>query len=221
VKLTARVLLWLCLVTGAHAETFVAKVIAVSDGDTLTVLQGNKKTAIRLAGIDAPEKAQPWGSESRAALAKLVLRKDVRVTTRAVDDYGRVVAVVELDGTPGQTLVNVNEEQLRRGMAWADTYRHVDKALMALQTQAQRARLGLWNQANPQPPWAYRKGEGHAPLPRTEPPQADRGCGSKRYCSQMVSCEEARYYLTQCGNKRLDKDGNGVPCENLCRRAQP
>jgi endonuclease YncB( thermonuclease family) len=224
VKITAWVLLWLGLITGAQAETFVAKVIAVSDGDTLTALQGNRKTAIRLAGIDAPEKAQPWGSESRAALAKLVLRKEVRVITKAVDDYGRVVAVVELvevGGAPGQTLVNVNEEQLRRGMAWADTYRHTDKALMALQTQAQHARLGLWNQANPQPPWAYRRGESHAPPPRPEAPQADRGCGNKRYCSQMVSCAEARYYLAQCGNKRLDKDGNGVPCENLCRRAQP
>jgi hypothetical protein len=138
-----------------------------------------------------------------------------------VDDYGRVVAVVELGGTAGQALVNANEEQLRRGMAWADTYRHADKTLLDLQNQAQRARLGLWNQANPQPPWAYRRGEGHAPSTRPAPREMDRGCGNKRYCSQMVSCEEARYYLTQCGIKRLDKDGNGVPCENLCKRAAP
>jgi endonuclease YncB( thermonuclease family) len=216
VKITAWVLTWLCLVAGARAETFVAKVIAVSDGDTLTVLQGNRKTAIRLAGIDAPEKVQPWGSESRAALANLVLRKEVRVMTRAVDDYGRVVAVVEVGGSPGQTLVNVNEEQLRRGMAWADTYRHADKTLIDLQTQAQRARLGLWNQAHPQPPWAYRKGEVAGQLPQSEPSQSNRGCGSKRHCSQMVSCDEAKFYLTQCRVNTLDKDGDGVPCENLC-----
>lgn len=212
----AALLLWLCVAAGAGAETFMAKVIAVSDGDTLTVLYGNKKAAVRLVGIDAPEKTQPWGSESRAALAKLVLRKDVRVTTKAVDDYGRLLAVIEAGVVRGETLINVNHEQVRRGMAWADTFRHVDKGLLGIQAQAQRARFGLWNQANPQPPWAYRRGEGrdHGTKPYT--PQGEHGCGSKRFCSQMVSCDEARYYFEQCGNKRLDRDGNGVPCENLC-----
>lgn len=212
----AALLLWLYFAAGAGAETFVAKVIAVSDGDTLTVLYGNKKAAIRLVGIDAPEKTQPWGSESRAALTKLVLRKDVHVTTKAVDDYGRLLAVIETAMVPGATLVNVNHEQVRRGMAWADTFRHADKALLAMQADAQRARIGLWHQHNPQPPWAYRRGERQEQIPRSGPLQSAHGCGAKRHCSQMVSCDEARYYFSQCGIKRLDRDGNGVPCEALC-----
>jgi endonuclease YncB( thermonuclease family) len=212
----ASLLLWLCFAAGAGAETFVAKVIAVTDGDTLTVPYRDKKAAVRLVGIDAPERAQPWGSESRASLAKLVLRKDVRVTTRAVDDYGRVLAVIEVGIVPGETLINVNHEQVRRGMAWADPFHHADKMAMELQAQAQRARLGLWNQANPQPPWAYRRGEGRAPSARPDTPRTGSACSSKRYCWQMVSCEEAEYYYNQCANKRLDRDGNGVPCENLC-----
>ena len=42
-------------------------------------------------------------------------------------------------------------------------------------------------------------------------------CGSKTYCNEMQSCQEARFYLEQCGLQRLDKDGDGIPCENLCR----
>jgi endonuclease YncB( thermonuclease family) len=219
VRIAAWVLWSLCFAAGAGAETaktFTARVIAVTDGDTVTVLQGNKKTTVRLADIDAPEIKQPWGSESRAALTKLALRKEVRVTPRAVDDYGRVVAVLEVDGGPGHPLINLNHEQVRRGMAWADTFHNAGKTAKELQAQAQRARLGLWNQANPQPPWAYRRGEGREQWTKADTPGSGEGCGSKRYCSQMVSCEEARHYFTQCGVKRLDRDGNDVPCENLC-----
>ena len=203
----ALVLLFLAgLPAGVSAETFMAQVIAVLDGDTVMVMHARKKTTIRLAGIDAPEKLQPFGPASRDALAALVLHKDVRVTTKAVDDYGRLVAILETGR------VNVNEAQLRRGMAWEYSQYHSDKALIALQAGAQRARRGLWAQPNPVPPWEFRKA--HAPA--REPDATHSACGKKRYCSQMVSCAEAKFYLTQCRVKTLDKDGDGVPCENLC-----
>jgi endonuclease YncB( thermonuclease family) len=211
-SLAAFVLYWLSVPMTARAETFSAKVISVIDGDTVMVQQGNKKTTVRLAGIDAPEKRQPWGSESRSALTKLVLRKEVRVTTTAIDAYGRVVAILEVGGAFGAASINVNEAQIRSGMAWEYSHYHADKTLIALQSEAQRARLGLWQQMNPQPPWEFRKGQTGMPAPA----QANPACGSKRYCSQMVSCEEATFYLTQCGAKKLDKNGDGVPCENLC-----
>ena len=147
-------LLFLLSVAAAGAETFTAHVIAVLDGDTVIVQQAGRKTTIRLAGIDAPEKLQDFGLASRDALAAMVLRKDVSVTTKTVDDYGRVVALI-LAGR-----VNVNEAQLRRGMAWEYSYYHSDKALIALQAEAQSARHGLWAGANPQPPWEFRKAHG-------------------------------------------------------------
>ena len=43
-------------------------------------------------------------------------------------------------------------------------------------------------------------------------------CGAKSYCKEMKSCAEARHYLKDCGLAKLDKDGDGVPCESLCKR---
>ncbi len=188
------------------AETFTARVIAVLDGDTVIVQERAKKTTVRLAGIDAPEKLQEFGLASRDALVALVLNKDVQITTKTVDDYGRVVALLRAGR------VNVNDEQLRRGMAWEYSRYHADKILVALQAEAQQARRGLWAGAAPTPPWAFRKTHGAT----YEMEAASNPCGKKRYCSQMVSCDEARFYLTQCRVKTLDKDGDGVPCESLC-----
>jgi phosphatidylserine/phosphatidylglycerophosphate/cardiolipin synthase-like enzyme len=52
---------------------------------------------------------------------------------------------------------------------------------------------------------------------KPQPGTAYFACGSKTKCSQMISCEEARSYLTRCSIRSLDKDGNGVPCEALCK----
>jgi hypothetical protein len=52
-----------------------------------------------------------------------------------------------------------------------------------------------------------------APAPGNK---SNRSCGAKKTCGQMASCEEAMFYLTQCGLSRLDGDSDGVPCESLC-----
>lgn len=42
-------------------------------------------------------------------------------------------------------------------------------------------------------------------------------CEDTKYCKEMRSCAEAKYHLNECGESRLDRDGDGVPCENVCR----
>ncbi|HEY6094180.1 MAG TPA: thermonuclease family protein [Gallionellaceae bacterium] len=199
----------------ACAEEFDAKVIAVMDGDTVLVLRGEQRIKVRLANIDAPEKAQPFGSESREALVKLVMQKQVHVRNQAMDNYGRMVAELSVGGR------SVNEEQVRRGMAWEYSHFHRNRKYLALQSEAQRARRGLWGQSiPPEPPEQWRKthpeSQAVASLGKPGAVQHDPACGKKHQCSQMRSCEEARFYLQQCGVKSLDGNGDGVPCEELC-----
>lgn len=201
------VLFLLGALNAACAEEFSAKVIAVVDGDTVLILRGNKQIKVRLAGIDAPEKVQAFGEESKQSLAELVLNKEVRVHSQAVDDYGRLVAQIKVNE------LNVNYEQVQRGMAWAYSRSNRSNALLVLQNGAMEAKRGLWAQTDPMPPKEWRKA--HAVPQQHDVAQKD-SCGSKRYCSQMSSCNEANYYLSHCNARSLDKNRNGVPCENLC-----
>ncbi len=192
----------------AHAEEFSAKVIAVMDGDTVLVLRDNMRIKVRLAEIDAPEIAQPFGEKSKQSLAELVLNKQVHVDSQAVDVYGRLVALIKVSE------LNVNHEQVQRGMAWESSRSNKGKALLALQNDAKKAKRGLWAQTDPMPPREWRKAHA-APQQQRHVAQNDL-CGSKRYCSQMNSCDEANFYLSQCNVRSLDKNRNGVPCEHLC-----
>ncbi len=192
----------------AHAEEFSGKVITVLDGDTVQVLRNSYPVKIRLAGIDAPESAQEYGTASKQSLTELVLRKQVQVNTRAVDDYGRLVADISVDR------LNVNHEQVRRGWAWEYSRFQSNKKLVALQNEAKAAKRGLWAQSTPTPPWQWRKT--HAATKPPQPAAQGATCGSKARCAQMSSCAEAKFYLTRCGVKTLDGNSDGVPCENLC-----
>jgi len=145
-------LLWfVCLCGAVQAETFEARVIAVLDGDTVLLLRDRQKIKLRLADIDAPEKAQAFGRQSRDSLRALVHKQTVQVETRAVDQYARVVGILRKDG------LNVNREQVRRGMAWEYSHHHKNIEFLALEREAKQARRGLWMQDHPQPPWQWRR----------------------------------------------------------------
>ncbi len=197
----------------ACAEEFKAKVIVVMDGDTVMVLRDGKKIKVRLANIDAPELNQEFGKESRQALADRVLKKQVRVNSQAVDSYGRMIAEIKLDGQ------SVNEEQVRKGMAWVGSHAHRNKQYLELSKQAKQSRRGLWaKSAQPISPEQWRKS--HPSKTNSSQASAIQAvnsvCGKKHLCSQMTTCEEAKIYLLHCGIKTLDGNSDGVPCESLC-----
>ncbi len=101
------------LLLGAAALTAHAhKVIGIADGDTMTVLVDRKSVKLRLANIDAPEKAQAFGQKSKQSLSDLCWGKDAQYDAQTLDRYGRTVAVVRCAG------VEVNRVQVERGMAW-------------------------------------------------------------------------------------------------------
>jgi len=221
-----RLLVALCACTltqSALAQEFNVRIIVVLDGDTVLVRRGGGTVKIRLAEIDAPEvahagmgtpdpqKAQPYGEDSRRSLSAMVLGKQVDVVTLAVDQYGRLVAKLSMDG------LDVNAEQVRRGMAWAAVgwRQSGNHPLLALQVEARQAGRGLWAQAHPVSPEIWRKP--FMKNPASQPSAAmPSDCEKKQYCSEMGSCAEARHYLTHCGVRSLDGNGDGVPCESLC-----
>lgn len=232
-SVSIRVYLWLIaflLVVGtpaAQAGTFSAKVLVVMDGDTLMVLRDGQKIKIRMANIDAPEKDQAFGPQARDSLQEMVGKKQVQIDSQAVDQYGRIVGLVSVDGR------NVNQEQVLRGMAWEYSHYHSDRSYIALQSDAQQARRGLWSQSSPQAPWQWRKSHPsvkpgvttlhNKPATKQTLPGVvyDATCGHKKLCSQMSSCDEAYFYLTRCGVKTLDGNKDGVPCESLCSGSKP
>lgn len=210
--LVCAVLLSLCSL--AQAEEFDARVIAVMDGDTALLLHDGKKIKVRLVNIDAPESDQEFGKESRLSLVNQVLKKQVHVDSKAVDIYGRMVAEISVDGR------SVNEEQVQSGMAWENSHFHGDKHYLKLGNDAKQARRGLWAKSvKPISPEQWRKthlAKSHDSRAATSP-HVNTACGKKHLCSQMISCEEAKIYLLQCGVQTLDGNGDGVPCESLCQ----
>ena len=205
----------------AFSEEFTAKVIAVLDGDTVLVKRAKGLVKIRMVGIDAPEKAQTFGGTSKRSLSDMVMGKQVTIKSQAIDQYGRMVASINVNG------LDVNAEQIRRGMAWENSHFHSDKNLLALQEEARQVPRGLWALSNPTPPWDWRKQHPSiVPVADVSPSAAttsnaqfDPSCGTKKHCSEMTSCEEAKFYLANCGAKMMDGDGDGVPCEKLCAPA--
>lgn len=160
------VFLLTCLCSPVTAATYTARVIAISDGDTLTVRdQHNVQHRIRLAGIDAPEKHQPWGQRSRRALADKVYDRMVEVEIGKQDRYGRQVGKVLLGGE------DVNLALVRLGLAWH--YKAYEReqspqdrlAYARAEQQARDRRQGLWRDAGAVPPWEFRKA-GRPPPPR-------------------------------------------------------
>ncbi|MBK7331069.1 MAG: thermonuclease family protein [Betaproteobacteria bacterium] len=140
-------------VAGAACADFSGRVVGVADGDTLTVLVGARQVRVRLWGIDAPERGQPWSSRSRDALAARAMHRDALVATRGTDGYGRTLARVAVDG------VDLGEAQLRDGMAWVYRRYTKDRAMIAIEDEARAARRGLWSLPDPEPPWAWRARE--------------------------------------------------------------
>ena len=211
------------------SDKIPAKVISITDGDTIKVLINGKIEKVRLTGIDTPEsrvnRRAKWqardlnkdlteivkmGKEAKRFVQSLISRGDIvylEFDVQPRDRYGRLLAYVWLPN--GKML---NKEIICNGYAmpltippnvkYADEFRECFR-------KARNEGLGLW--------------EGTSYMDLIEKSEKRKNiknsskCGQKKYCSQMTSCEEAKYYLNVCGLKRLDRDGDGIPCESLCK----
>jgi endonuclease YncB( thermonuclease family) len=135
------------------AAGLVGKVVAIHDGDTLSVRLGGDTERVRLAQIDAPERGQPWGRRAKEALGRLAAGREARLVVVDRDDYGRPVA----DLYVGELFVN--EALVRGGDAWAYPRYVRHPQILAAEDEARRDRRGLWRlpAAEREPPWEWRR----------------------------------------------------------------
>jgi len=209
-----------------HREKELYKVVKVIDGDTISVNIDGKIETIRLIGIDSPESVDPrkpvqcFGKEASDKAKQILMGKKVRLesdpTQGDKDKYKRLLRYVFLeDGT------NFNRPMIEEGFAHEYTYnapyKYQDEFKVA-ELNAREEKRGLWadnacSSSNQEPR------ESQEPTPTINNAANDGGfsCAGKTTCGQMTSCEEATFYLNNCGLARLDGDKDGVPCETLCR----
>lgn len=158
------VFLLVVLAVPASAEAqslFRGKVMAVHDGDTYRVLrEDGRLTDVRLWGVDAPERGQPYGTTVQQTVQRLIGGQTVRATVETHDSYGRPVVRLEVDGEDLSALL------VRRGLAWHyDIQASTADVLRRLERHAREARRGLWAQPNPTPPWTWREERGDSSSP--------------------------------------------------------
>lgn len=198
------------------ADTIKGRVVGITDGDTVVVLTKEKRQVkIRLNCIDAPEKSQDFGQRAKQSLSDMIFGKDVEVVVHDTDKYGRTVGTIYLNG------VDINLEQVKRGMAWVYTHYCKDSAYYKAWDIAKKNKFGLWSQSNPIEPSKFRrekKSKAGSNDIDTSPKNTAENfkCGTKVRCSQMTSCKEAQFYFKVCGVKELDTNGDGMPCNSLC-----
>lgn len=174
---------------------------------------------VRLLHIDAPESSQPFGNKAKQALSNLAFKKQVTLQSIGYDKYGRVLAVVY------DRNVNINLKLVEQGIAWA--YRQTQLIYEQTQEQARSRRIGLWNDTRPIEPTEWRKTKGigyqrsnDSNVVQTYKPEYF-GVMSGVDCSQKLTCKDFRHYteaeryFRQCNAKRLDGDGDNIPCNSL------
>jgi endonuclease YncB( thermonuclease family) len=160
-------LLFLCQALSASGAALEGRVVNVADGDTITVLDdGNQQHKVRLAGIDAPERGQPFGKRAATELASLAKNKRVIVDWNKTDRYRRIVGVVWVapeNCSICKPSVDVGLALIGDGFAWHYRAYERDQTMderrdyRQAEAEARARHAGLWTDADPTPPWDWRR----------------------------------------------------------------
>ena len=133
------------------------KVVKVTDGDTIHVLdQSKERHKIRLGGIDAPEKKQAFGRRSTKNLAEYVAGKYIEVEYSKRDRYKRIIGKLLLNNQ------DINLQQVKDGYAWHYKKYQKDQSELdrdlygAAEIEARNNRIGIWTE-KAIPPWEFRR----------------------------------------------------------------
>lgn len=134
----------------AFSQTYQGKIISVIDGDTFIFQTQEGSLNIRMTDIDAPEKAQDYGKESKAFLEKFVNQK-ATVIGKGTDRYGRTLGTLFIDSK------NINLESVETGNAWHYVKYSTDTTFANAEALARANKIGLWKEEGPEAPWEFRK----------------------------------------------------------------
>ena len=127
------------------------KVEKIIDGDTVYGLLDGKTYKIRLSEIDAPERSQPFGRQSKVYLRNLLEKGHFDAHINEQDQYGRYLARLYSNG------IDINRAMVAGGMAWVYDLYVIDTTLYKDQIEAQKKKKGLWSKRQPAPPWEWRR----------------------------------------------------------------
>lgn len=214
-------------------------VTAVTDGDTIKVTRDGETKIIRMIGLDTPEKyplrtgsEECYGQEASDFATKVLSGQTVTIesdpTQDVVDKYGRTLAHVFLSGSGSYETFAIREWY---GFHYVyKTPSKYDAQLILAETEAKKNMVWVWKYCEGKRKPIEKSGSGVTSGTGTqntiEPPKVittpliptSFSCSVKKnYCTEMNSCEEAKYYLNFCGMSQLDRNEDGVPCESLCQ----
>lgn len=133
-------------------ETFIGKVVAITDGDTFKLLtKDSTLIKVRLANIDCPEKKQPFSAKAKQFASDAIFNKIVKISVLKKDRYRRYICNVVYNDS-----LILNYELVKHGLAWHYVKYSKDTILQGLEDEAKRNRVGLWQGKKPIAPWDWR-----------------------------------------------------------------
>lgn len=190
------------------ADAIVGRVVGVSDGDTITVLDSSKtQHKVRLEGIDAPESHQAFGARAKQALSERVFGKDVRVAVKGRDRYGRELGHVYV----GEQWIN--RELIASGFAWHYKQYSSSAELAAAEISARAAAAGLWSGSDPVPPWDFRHSADAAAKGMELPAPSTSGT------IVFITGNGTKYHAANC--RFLAKSSTPLPLADAAAKYQP
>lgn len=226
--------------TNAMPRRMTVKVESVYDGDTFTVIIDGEEEKIRIIGIDTPEikkgkKNSCLGKEVRDYVKEMIEGKEVIIKkdkyNKNRDSFGRLLRSVRIINKEKNRTNDLGRKLLKKG--YAEVYDKADfkyeKIYKLLESHSKKSKRGIWSEKcttneSEEEKEETSKVEDSEQTALTQNSEKEESSDTeyscdveKRYCTKMTSCEEAKFYLNTCGLERLDADGDGLPCESLCR----
>jgi len=219
-QLAIAIIISLLFVTQLYGQhiSIVGRVVGVTDGDTITVLQNNTQYKIRLYGIDTPEKYQDYGKKAKYFMSSLIFGKQVKVDTETTDRYGRIVGIVYIRG------LCVNEEAVKNGLAWVYRkycFKNFCNKWLKFEERARVNKLGLWSQKNSIPPWEFRRYKAKALIDKNSTSDKENIIFHGNVSSKKFHKPNCRYYnCNKCTAEFYTRkeaiQAGYIPC-NICK----